>query len=220
MPAPSSGSSWLILLAGDLTPTPRLLGQIDGARVIAADAGIRHAATLGLVPELWIGDFDSAPQNALRSYSAIPRQQHPADKDATDGALAIDAALLMGADRIILTGAFGGRMDHAMAHLLQMTALAQKGTDIMATSGHEEAWPIVPGHKRLDLPAGATFTICGFSPLEGVTLTGAKWPLKNRDIPFGSTLGVSNIATGNALEVSVKKGTGILLAQIAQARQA
>ena len=49
-----------ILLGGDLTVTPRLKSQIRGARVIAADSGMMHAAALHIMPELWVGDFDSA----------------------------------------------------------------------------------------------------------------------------------------------------------------
>ena len=51
---------FLILLGGELTVTERLMRQISGARVIAADSGMRHAAALGVNPELWIGDFDSS----------------------------------------------------------------------------------------------------------------------------------------------------------------
>ncbi|TIT31323.1 MAG: thiamine diphosphokinase, partial [Mesorhizobium sp.] len=52
-------STFTILLGGDLLRTPRLDRQVEGSRVIAADAGIGHARMLGLVPELWVGDFDS-----------------------------------------------------------------------------------------------------------------------------------------------------------------
>ncbi|MCB1719598.1 MAG: thiamine diphosphokinase, partial [Candidatus Competibacteraceae bacterium] len=50
-------SHFVILLGGDLSPTPRLRDQVAGARAIAADSGIRHAEALGLDPELWTGDF-------------------------------------------------------------------------------------------------------------------------------------------------------------------
>lgn len=42
-------SLFVILLGGDLTVTPRLAAQVAGARAIAADSGIRHAAALGVV---------------------------------------------------------------------------------------------------------------------------------------------------------------------------
>ena len=59
-------SRFIILLGGKLVRTPRLDAQMAGARVIAADAGMCHAAMLGVVPELWVGDFDSAPADLPR----------------------------------------------------------------------------------------------------------------------------------------------------------
>ncbi len=50
----------------DRARTPRLERQIAGSRVIAADAGIGHARLLDIVPELWVGDFDSVPAKAGR----------------------------------------------------------------------------------------------------------------------------------------------------------
>ena len=38
-----------ILLGGNLTVTPRLRQQLAGARVIAADSGMTHAAVLGVM---------------------------------------------------------------------------------------------------------------------------------------------------------------------------
>jgi thiamine pyrophosphokinase len=67
-----------ILLGGSLTITSRLREQIAGARAIAADSGMAHAAALGVMPELWIGDFDSAgPELELR-YHSVPREVYPA----------------------------------------------------------------------------------------------------------------------------------------------
>ena len=79
-----------ILLGGTLTPTPRLLRQIAGSRVIAADGGILHAETLAVSTELWVGDFDSTPDAARKRFDHVSREEHPTDKDRTDGEIAIE----------------------------------------------------------------------------------------------------------------------------------
>ena len=117
---------FLILLGGELTVTSRLKRQISGARVIAADSGMRHAAALGVEPELWVGDFDSSDAALRARYAHVPRLEFPADKAQTDGDLAIDEALRRGATRLMLAGALGGpRSDHAAHHLMRMLALTE-----------------------------------------------------------------------------------------------
>ena len=205
--------TWAVLLAGDITPRARLHHQLVGARVIAADSGIRHAEPLGLEPELWVGDFDSAFTRHLRELPHVPRQRHPVDKDITDGELAIEEALRRGARRLVLVGGLGGRTDHAMAHLALLARLAERGISAFTTSGAEEAHGLAPGPFSIDLPGGATFSLIGFGPLEEVTLQGAKWELSGEDIPFASTRPLSNIAMG-ALSGRIGSGLGVLLAQL------
>ena len=202
---------WVILLSGDITPTERLHAQVQGARVIAADAGMRHAEALGLHPECWIGDFDSAPGELLARHADVPRIAHPADKDMTDGALAIAHALERGARDLLLVGALGGRSDHAMMHLMQLADLAARGIRARASSGMEEALGLAPGEHVIDLPAGSTFSIIGLDDLKDVTLTGARWPLKGEDLPFGHSRPVSNVAEG-PVTLHIGAGRGILLA--------
>src|SRR5262245_49522689 len=101
-------SRFTILLGGDLVRTPYLDAQVAGSLVIAADSGIRHAAALGLVPELWVGDFDSVPKRMANAYPNVRREVFPTEKDKTDGELAIDTALALGAASLVLAGAFGG----------------------------------------------------------------------------------------------------------------
>ena len=90
-------STFVILLGGELHATPRLMSQVAGHRVIAADSGMEHAALLGVTPELWLGDFDSADEALFTIYPDVPREAFPQDKDMTDGELAIAEALRRGA---------------------------------------------------------------------------------------------------------------------------
>lgn len=207
-------SSFLVLLGGDLVATPRLAVQIAGARVIAADSGIRHATALGVEPELWVGDFDSAVDSDYRAFPAVARETFPAAKDKTDGELAVDMALARGATQLILAGAFGGpRMDHAFLHLTLAMALAEHSVDVILTSGNQEGMPLRPGHRSFDLPDGTLFSVLGFSELEGLTLDGAQWPLMDVHVPFGSSLTISNRVKGK-LEVGLGKGRALLVAAL------
>ena len=204
-------TAFTILLGGDLTVTPRLRQQVRGSRVIAADSGMMHAATLGLVPEIWVGDFDSAGSELAIQYRDVPRQTFPAEKDATDGAIAVSEALHRGATRIVLAGGLGGQADHTTGLLGQALQLARGGTAVLLTSGEEEAMPVLPGRMVLDLPPGTRLSIVPFTDFAGLDLTGVKWPLANRDVPLGSTLTLSNVALGETV-VTLRSGYGMAFA--------
>jgi thiamine pyrophosphokinase len=210
-------STFTILLGGDLIRTPRLDRQVEGTRVIAADAGIGHARLLGLMPELWVGDFDSVPADLPADLAAVPRQIFPPEKDKTDGELAIAAALERGATSLVLAGAFGGkRADHAFLHLALSLQLAEAGIKVLLTSGAQEGVPLQPGKAGFDYADGTLFSVLGFSDLSGLTVSGAKWPLDHVEVAFGSSLTISNEVksdkTWGRLEIALGHGRALLLA--------
>jgi len=208
-------SRFTILLGGDVRRTPQLVAQLAGTRVIAADSGMRHAEALGLTPELWVGDFDSVPEDMRETFPDITREVFPADKDKTDGELAIGAALDLGARSLVLVGAFGGpRPDHAYLHLAQAVRLAEEGVPTLLTSGAQEGRAISMGERHVfDYADGTLFSILAFTALSGLTVEGAKWPLHSVEVPFGSSLTLSNVVRGR-LAVTLDEGRALLVADL------
>ncbi|MBX4958613.1 thiamine diphosphokinase [Rhizobium lentis] len=208
-----SKSTFTILLGGELSLTERLRRAISGSRFIAADGGMRHAAALGVTPELWVGDFDSTPADLEGAFPHVPKQPYPAAKAATDGEIAVSEAIARGARRLILAGALGGeRSDHALQHLLSAVNLAEDGFDVLLTSGKEEAVPLLAGTIELDLPKDSLFSVPGFSELTGLSIENARYPLTDFHLPFGSSRTISNVAEGK-VRFSLGSGRAIVLAR-------
>ena len=201
---------FVILLGGPISPTPRLLAQVEGARVLAADSGMAHAKMLHLQPELWLGDFDSASKKLQREFAHVPRMEFPAEKDATDGELAISHALREGADELILVGGFGGQFDHALAHAGFLLALGKRDIKAMMTSGREEAQALNGSMSLNDLVPGSRLSVVPLSDLVALTIAGVKWPLTNRNVPLGSALTLSNVALG-PVELSLRAGQALVV---------
>ena len=206
-------SKFVILLGGPLTVYPRLLDQVEGARVIAADGGIRHAEALGLIPEMWVGDFDSSDAALTDRYAAVPRLEYPAEKALTDGELALQLALERGASEIVMVGALGGeRADHAWAHIVQAMALALEGRQVFLTSGSEEGHPLLPGRLVLALPEASLFSVLGLDRLVGLTIQNVRYPLEDFELPFGSSRTISNVAEGE-VTFDLRAGRALVLAR-------
>jgi thiamine pyrophosphokinase len=206
-------TTFAILLGGSLRNTERLDACLQGARFIAADGGMRHAAMLGVEPELWVGDFDSVTDGLLAHHHTVERQAYPAEKPMTDGEIAIEAAFARGATRLVLAGALGGeRTDHSMGHFVNALSLAGKGQDVLLTSGDEEAHPLIPGTMRLDLPSGSLFSIIGFEDLDGLSIDNARYPLSGFALPFGSSRTLSNVAEG-PITIRLEKGRAMVFAR-------
>lgn len=204
-------SRFAILLGGDLSVTPRLRRQIAGARIIAADSGMKHARALEVVPELWVGDFDSAGSELMLDYSQVPRQAHSADKDATDGEIAVGEALRLGAREVILVGGLGGQSDHVTAHFGMALHLARSGLKCFISNGEEEAHPLVAGAYEFDFGPQSRLSIVPWSDLAGLNLTGVKWPLKDKALTLGTSFTMSNVALG-PVKLSFVSGIAIAIA--------
>jgi thiamine pyrophosphokinase len=175
--------------------------------VVAADSGAEVALALGLDVDVLVGDLDSISSTTLAAVEAAGGEvvRLPRDKDATDVTLAIDQALRARPDRIVLVGGHGGRLDHALATMGALAAVAAPDRAVEAWMGEAHVAVTVdrvaidgrPGELVSLVPLGGA--------VDGVTTEGLRWPLADAHLPFGSTWGVSNEIAGRA-SVSVSGG--------------
>jgi thiamine pyrophosphokinase len=201
-----------LVIAGGDAPAPIDATLAAAPLVIAADSGVGHALALGLAVDLVIGDLDSAvPDDVARAASSGARVDHfPADKDATDLELALDAARARGATSVTVLGIGGGRLDHLLANLLLLTHDAYAGLTVDALDG--ATWVrVVRTSRTLPGPIGSTVTLLPIGgPARGVRTTGLRWTLTDAALVPASTLGVSNEIVESPATVSVREG--VLLA--------
>lgn len=184
--------------------------------VIAADGGARHAAGLGLTIDLWVGDGDSIGEEALAALDAsgVPLERSPQDKDESDTELAIRAALRLGHSGVLILGALGGRIDHALANigLLSMPELAGHEAAILDARSRTVLIK-APGsdgaavERRLPGRPGDLISLLPLGPgVEGVTTRGLAYALVDEPLPVGRARGLSNVRSSPDAAVIVRRG--------------
>lgn len=178
---------------------------------VAADSGADHALAAGITPTLVVGDLDSISDDArcALTEAGVAFDRFDADKDATDGFLAIDAALELGASTITLVSGAGiDRLDHLLAVVALLAHPRADGVDLDAYLGNAHVQRARPERSVLiDYPAGSTVTLLPlFGTVEGVHTTGLYWPLDLATLPVGSSRGVSNLVVQSPATVSVTSG--------------
>jgi len=182
----------------------------SASHVVAADAAGEWCVALGRIPDIVVGDFDSAAEDAQARLCAlgVDVRPFPADKDLTDLELAVGAALELG-DPITVTAAFTRRPDHTLA---AFGTLAVAGADAL---GIEPAWTArvcVPGRPvRFDAAAGETVSVQALGAASGVGVSGTRWPLADAQLAPLSGHGVSNVALGGPVCVECCAGTLIVM---------
>ena len=207
----------LILLDGSARREPWISDIANQAYIIAADGGIRHADLLDVRPDLWIGDFDSSSVDMHETYRDIPKSEYETDKIKSDGELAIEKALSFNPAQITLLGALGGeRTDHSLFNILGALRFAHqyKSCKFVLVGDRQTAMPLVPG-KRLEISPrhGSILSIVPFSHLDGLTITGVRWPLNSEQVELGSTHTLSNVIVSHG-NVELAGGLAIAIVQI------
>ncbi len=170
--------------------------------VIGIDGGSRALARAGVDASLLIGDWDSARAPRDGRVLVLPRE-----KDRSDLHYALAAARNAGARQVVVLGATGGRPDHHLASLLELSEAA-KYFDEVSAHGPEADYFFLTGPASLRLkPRGPVVSILPLrGAARGVTLRGMRYALKNADLSAGSH-GLSNEWVAKDCQISVKSGS-------------
>lgn len=179
----------------------------DGAGIIiAADGGYDNALRLGVMPDLFVGDMDSVTEKV-----DIEKVMLNKEKDFTDTEVAIEEAVLRGYDRIDIYGATGTRLDHTLANIFMMKKYLSRNVDVRIIDLHNKMRAIRGDNTFSRLKGKTVSFIPADTVVSGVTLSGFKYPLSDRDVEIGVTLTVSNVAVSDEVHVNIKNGTLIMI---------
>ncbi len=177
--------------------------------VISADGGLVHTQSLGITPQIILGDFDSlgyVPENA---------QVFPAEKDDTDAMLAVRVGLEQGCKEFVLYGSLDGdRLDHTVANLQTLQFLANRGARGYLVGLKQIATVIQ--NDSLTFEAGKEGYVSVFAfggDATGVTVEGLHYGLENGCLTAGFPLGVSNRFVGEKAKISVENGSLLVIWQ-------
>ena len=168
-----------VVLAGGEAPGSALGPRLAGEHlVVAADAGLHHADALGLRVDLVVGDLDSVDPAVLAAAEAAGAavERHPAEKDATDLELALDAVSDRSVERVTVVGAGGGRLDHLLANLVVLGHPRYAALRVEAFVGDARVAVVHGGAEAvIEGEVGAVVTLLPLGgPARGVRTTGLR----------------------------------------------
>lgn len=187
---------------------------IDAPYIICVDGGAKHLEQLNVEPNILIGDFDSIDESLFIKYKEknIEFLTFKKDKDKTDTHLAIDYSIENKANKVILLGGYGTRVDHSLANIYMIEYAKQNGVDLMLADGKNE---IILASKKTEVINDMENSFISLIPLSqkvyGVTTQNLKYQLSNATLKRNDSFGVSNEFLGEKAIVLSKRGKLLII---------
>lgn len=204
------------------------------------DGGLNHCKSLGIKPDLIVGDFDSfdkaelplsfatSPSNGDRPLGASWNQgdsslgsngdrppeiiQLPWEKDDTDTFYAVKEALKRGFTQFLLLGVIGQRFDHSLVNISVLLYLKEQGAKATIVDDYSEMQLVGAEPVKVSKDCANFSLMCVAGDVSGVTVTGAKWSLDNAQIKTSYQYGISNqVQAPEGAVVCVKEGVLLLV---------
>ena len=166
------------------------------------------------MPSLLLGDLDSVSPETVARYTGmgIPLERHPAAKDATDLELALARALQGGADHLVLACVLGGRLDMTLANVLLLARPEFQGVRVEVWEPRQTAWLMRPPGGEASGEPGDTLSLIPLDGRsEGVATEGLAYPLRDEDLAFGQTRGLSNVLTEPLARIRFRAGALLVI---------
>lgn len=195
-------------------------------KVFAVDRGLEYADELGVVPDLILGDFDTASSEILKRYEQRIENEglnseivkYPTRKDLTDSALALHYAKEYGASKVTLIGATGSRIDHMLSNIGLLIYSNNNDMECIIVDANNRI-QLICGDRgknecviRKEEQWGKYVSVIPVSPyIAQVTLEGVEYPLNNAKVSQGLSLTVSNEIKEEAARFRVGEGTALII---------
>lgn len=208
----------IIIVAGGVFEEADLLSELikkNNSYIIGVDKGLEYLDRLGIVPDLAVGDFDSANTDTKEKYKSLNNTilLNPI-KDATDTQVAVTEAIKLEPESIIIFGATGGRADHFLGNLGLLKICLDNGIDDTFIIDKNNRIRIINKNtvlQKKDLYGDFISLIPFTDEVKGVTLEGFKYSLNEGTFIKEDTLGISNELIKEEGLIKIKSGSLLLL---------
>jgi len=174
--------------------------------IIAVDSGVEHLFKLSLDPNTLIGDLDSISENSLDKVNknGVDIIAFNSNKDQTDFELALNYLEGVENSIIYIIGGESGEIDHLLSIFLLIPSKSFF-ENIIWVYGDKKI--IFRQKLKLNVKKMSKFSIIPLSDLSNLSIDGAEWNLENKNIQFGETTTLRNVA--NKDEINVNCDTGV-----------
>jgi thiamine pyrophosphokinase len=200
----------LILVNGELDKPDVLRSRIRAERfdvLLGVDGGARYANILNVALDAIIGDLDSLSELEQQSMSNTEFISYPSEKNETDLELALLYAKEQGANKIVMVGVMGARMDMTIANILLIAKVHLGLCRIEVWHREETGWIIKPpGEDISGYPGDMLSLIPLGGDVSGITTKGLKYSLNDEDLAFGSSRGISNLLKKPSAHIKLSNG--------------
>jgi thiamine pyrophosphokinase len=204
----------LIFLNGELKDHEWMRTWIEaGDFLVAVDGGLHHLRSLGIAPQLLIGDLDSVDSHDLEWIKSkeIEILKFPQEKDETDFELALKVAVERGFTIIRVIAALGGRFDQALGNLFLLGSAEITGCDVTLDDGSQEIF-LIKKHTEISGAKGDVVSLLPYGQIvSGVRTFGLKYPLHRETLYPDRTRGISNEMIDNNASVDLEGGVLICI---------
>ncbi len=204
----------VLVVGGDAPQIDWLKEIVDGRILWSADHGVDACKDADCVPHQLVGDADSATpegwQWALDQGAFITKV--PSEKDVTDTQLALQLiAAEYKSAAVVLTGAWGGRFDHAFSTVYSLQGMI-KDRIWGCAADQKEVMFFLHNDDHITLQFKQQPKAISLLPLSGecsgVSINGVHWPLDqvmlNNNLPYAVSNKLDN--QQKTIWVSQKKG--------------
>lgn len=172
--------------------------------IIAADNGLSVLDELNITPDLIIGDLDSVPENVLIKYKKIPLEKYAREKDLTDSEISLQKAISLKPKKISLLAMTGSYFDHSLANIINLYRNYEPNIETEVITHNAVIFPITFKREFSGL-SDRRFSLFPIGKVSGISITGAKYHLKNPDFK-ATDYSISNVIEANHFSIEIKNG--------------
>lgn len=201
-----------LILSGGTINTGLLKTVLEEERfqfTIAVDGGLEAADKAGLDVDYIVGDFDSVSRDTMAKYKdkAIIKQ-FPPEKNYTDTHLALELAIEIGGEDLLILGATGTRFDHMQANLHLLVYLLRKKIKAVILDENNRIYLIEEAmHIEKRKAYGPFLSLLPITEkVKGVTLKGFKYPLDKAELSIEGSIGISNEIIDETGTIELEEG--------------
>ncbi|MCQ2372533.1 MAG: thiamine diphosphokinase [Phascolarctobacterium sp.] len=188
-----------------------LLEKNSDVNRFAADKGAKYFLGNNIVPDVVLGDADSAGKKIFQQAASLGSEvlTYPTEKDDTDLQLLLQK---LPVGDLIISGIWGGRFDHLYSNVFSLTKISEDKLGLIIMADDKELMFFLKAKEALkfDFVNNQAIEAISLLPLTQnteVSIEGVHWPLEKQSLNMYQPYAISNvIENGNTVICSCHEG--------------